>query len=204
MKTVVLLYPTSCIYEIVILNYFLHFAGKEVLFVSPDGTPITAMEGYSINVSGKLTDIAPDEIELAIVPGGNIKAIDNPIVWNCLKDIKSRGGILAAICAGVDVLDHAGILDGVVSTHSSDLDVAVTDQVITSRANGYVDFAIEVAKKMNLFQDEADLQETTTGGCSNSGSLFLRYQYFSTYSATSFSGIENSFPIVSMIASLLI
>ena len=48
MKTVVLLYPTSCIYEIVILNYFLHFAGKEVLFVSPDGTPITAMEGYSI------------------------------------------------------------------------------------------------------------------------------------------------------------
>ena len=37
MKTVVLLYPTSCIYEIVILNYFLHFAGKEVLFVSPDG-----------------------------------------------------------------------------------------------------------------------------------------------------------------------
>lgn len=160
MKTVVLLYPTSCIYEIVILNYFLHFAGKEVLFVSPDGTPITAMEGYSINVSAKLTDIATDEIELAIVPGGNIKAIDNPIVWNCLKDIKSRGGILAAICAGVDVLDHAGILDGVVSTHSSDLDVAVTDQVITSRANGYVDFAIEVAKKMNLFQDEADLQET--------------------------------------------
>ena len=160
MKTVVLLYPTSCIYEIVILNYFLHFAGKEVLFVSPDGTPITAIEVYSINVSGKLTDIAPDEIELAIVPGGNIKAIDNPIVWNCLKDIKSRGGILAAICAGVDVLDHAGILDGVVSTHSSDLDVAVTDQVITSRANGYVDFAIEVAKKMNLFQDEADLQET--------------------------------------------
>lgn len=160
MKTVVLLYPTSCIYEIVILNYFLHFAGKEVLFVSPDGTPITAMEGYSINVSGKLTDIAPDEIELAVVPDGNIKAIDNPIVWNCLKDIKSRGGILAAICAGVDVLDHAGILDGVVSTHSSDLDVAVTDQVITSRANGHVDFAIEVAKKMNLFQDEADLQET--------------------------------------------
>ena len=87
MKTVVLLYPTSCIYEIVILNYFLHFAGKEVLFVSPDGTPITAMEGYSINVSGKLTDIAPDEIELAIVPGGNIKAIDNPIVWNCLKAV---------------------------------------------------------------------------------------------------------------------
>ena len=45
-------------------------------------------------------------------------------------------------------------------SHSADMDVAVDDNVITSRANGYVDFAIEVAKKMDLFEDEADLQET--------------------------------------------
>ena len=32
--------------------------------------------------------------------------------------------------------------------------------MITSRANGYVDFAIEVAKEMHLFKDEADLEET--------------------------------------------
>ena len=69
-------------------------------------------------------------------------------------------GIIAGICAGVDVLDHAGLLDGIASTHSTDLDVVVTDQIITSRANSYVDFAIEVAKKMHLFKDEADLQET--------------------------------------------
>ena len=79
MKTVVLLYDTSCIYEIVILNYFLKVTGKEMLFVSPDGKEITATEGYRIT---------------------------------------------------------------------------------TSRANGYVDFAIEVAKQMELFEDEADLQET--------------------------------------------
>lgn len=36
----------------------------------------------------------------------------------------------------------------------------MTDQVITSRANGYADFAIEVAKKMNLFTSERDLEET--------------------------------------------
>lgn len=74
--------------------------------------------------------------------------------------MQSHGGIIAGICAGVDVFDHAGILEGIESTHSADLDVAVTDKVITSRANGYVDFAIEVAKKMNLFADEKDLQET--------------------------------------------
>lgn len=36
----------------------------------------------------------------------------------------------------------------------------MTDLVITSRANGYVDFAIEVAKKMNLFTSERNLEET--------------------------------------------
>lgn len=36
MKTVVLLYDSSCIYEIVILNYFLKVTGKDVVFVSQE------------------------------------------------------------------------------------------------------------------------------------------------------------------------
>ena len=48
MKTVALLYDTSCIYEIVILNYFLKVTGKEMQFVSLDGKEITATEGYRI------------------------------------------------------------------------------------------------------------------------------------------------------------
>lgn len=160
MKSVVLLFNSSCVYEIVILNYFLNFTGKEVVFVSIDGKSITAMEGYSINVSDKLESIDSSEVELMIVPGGNIKEIDNEKVWNYINRVKDNGGLIAGICAGVDVLDHAGALEGIVSTHSDDLDVAVDDNVITSRANGYVDFAIEVAKKMDLFEDEADLQET--------------------------------------------
>ena len=37
MQSVVLLYPTCCIYEIVILNYFLKVTGGDVVFVSMDG-----------------------------------------------------------------------------------------------------------------------------------------------------------------------
>ena len=160
MKTVVLLYNTSCIYEIVILNYFLRYTGKDVVFVSCDGNSIIATEGYSINVSDKLTDIDPVDVELMIIPGGDITEIDNSTVWEYLANVRSNKGLIAGICAGVDVLDHAGILDKIDSTHSSDLDVVVTDTVITARANGYVDFAIEVAKKMDLFEDEDDLKET--------------------------------------------
>ncbi len=160
MKTVVLLYNTSCIYEIVILNYFLKYTGKDVVFVSHDGNSIIATEGYSVNVSDKLLDISPKDVELMVVPGGNITEIDHSKVWEYLVNVQSNHGLIAGICAGVDVLEHAGILENIDSTHSSDLDVVVTDKVITARANGYVDFAIEVAKKMDLFEDEADLKET--------------------------------------------
>lgn len=160
MKSVVLLYNTCCIYEIVILNYFLKYSGKNVEFVSIDGNAITSMEGYSINVSGIMTNTNTKNIELMIIPGGNIKEIDNKIVWEYIKQIHSDNALIAGICAGVDVLDHSGVLDGIDSTHSTELDVVVTDKIITSRANGYVNFAIEIAKKMNLFKDDADLKET--------------------------------------------
>lgn len=160
METVVILYNTCCIYEIVILNYFLKFTNKNVIFVSVDGKTITSMEGYSMNVSGKLTDIDVTKVELMVVPGGNIKEIDNALVYGYMRNVMANKGIIAGICAGVDVLEHAGILEGIDSTYSTELDVAITDHVITARANGYVDFAIEVAKKMNLFEDEHDLEET--------------------------------------------
>ncbi len=160
MKTLVLLYNTSCIYEIVILNYFLKFTGKEVVFASVNGMPVTSMEGYSVNVDMALSDCSPDDLELMVVPGGNITEIDTPQVWDFLNRVNEKKQLIAGICAGVDVLEHAGILNGIVSTHSSDFDVAVSEHVITSRANGYVDFAIEVARKLDLFVGETDLQET--------------------------------------------
>ena len=70
------------------------------------------------------------------------------------------GGQIAVICAAVDVVEHAGLLEGIESTHSCEKDVVTSDRITTSRANGYVDFAIEVAKQMELFEDEADIQET--------------------------------------------
>lgn len=107
MKSVVLLYNTCCIYEIVILNYFLKYSGKNVEFVSIDGNAITSMEGYSINISGIMTNTNTKNIELMIIPGGNIKEIDNKIVWEYIKQIHSDNALIAGICAGVDVLDHS-------------------------------------------------------------------------------------------------
>lgn len=101
-----------------------------------------------------------DQIRSFILPGGNIAEIDTREVKACLQALMKREILIAGICAGVDVLDHAGILCDVKSTHSSDADLVTDKNVITARANAYVDLAVEVAKKLNLFASEADLQET--------------------------------------------
>lgn len=160
MRNVVLLFDTACIYEIVILNYFLKYAGQEVVFCSVDGKSITSMEGYPVNIDSKLSEISIDNVRSIIVPGGNVLSIKNDKVYEFLRKIRNREKIIAGICAGVDVLDESGILQNVKSTHSTDLDVVRDKHVITARANAYVDFALEVGKELELFEDEADLQET--------------------------------------------
>ncbi len=160
MKDVFIVYNSSCFYEIVILNYFMSFSKCDVVICSLDGKPVRTMEGYSVNTDMTLKDVQQDAIRSFIVPGGRISEINNEEVRLYLQELRQKGVLIAGICAGVDLLDDAGILNGIRSTHSTDLDIVNENKVITSRANAYVDFAIEVAKELNLFQDENDLQET--------------------------------------------
>ena len=160
MKHIFLLYDTSCFFEIVILNYFMSLTGCEIIYCSLDGQPVRAMEGYSVNADMALKDVDSRQIRSFFVPGGDISAIDTDEVREYLQELKSSQALIGGICAGVDLLARAGILDDRDSTRSSDLDIVNDGHVITARANAYVDFAIEAAKELGLFEDEADMQET--------------------------------------------
>ncbi|MGG7214245.1 DJ-1/PfpI family protein [Clostridium nigeriense] len=160
MKNIFLVYDNCCFYEIVILSYFMKFTGQEIAFCSVDGKEINCMEGYSVNVDMALKDVNINDVKCLTITGGDISDINNKTVRDFIKNLVDKGAIISAICAGVDVLDDAGILNGVKSTHSEDTDVSNDKNIITARANAYVDFAIEVAKKLDLFEDENDLQET--------------------------------------------
>lgn len=160
MKDVVFVYNTSCFYEIVILNYFMSVCNCDMVFCSLDGKAIRVMEGFSVNVDMSLEELEKESIRSFIVPGGKISEVDNADVKAYLQELKKRNVVIGGICAGVDLLDNAGILCDVKSTHSTDEDFVNDKNIITARANAYVDFAIEVAKKLELFADENDLQET--------------------------------------------
>lgn len=160
MKNIFLVYDNCCFYEIVILNYFMKFTEQEVLLCSIDGEAVNCMEGYSVNTDISLDDIDINDVRSLTITGGDISAINNTQVHTLIQTLADRETLISAICAGVDVLESAGILSGIKSTHSEDTDIMTDKNVITARANAYVDFAIEVAKKLGLFKDEDDLQGT--------------------------------------------
>lgn len=160
MKDVFMIYDTSCFYEITILNYFMSCTGCDMLFCSLDGKPVKTTEGYSVNADMALDDVDITQIRSFIIPGGDISKINTGKLRSYLQELKKRNVLLAGICAGVDLLEDAGILEGIESTHSADLDIANDGHVITARANAYVGFAIETAKELGLFTDEDDLKET--------------------------------------------
>lgn len=160
MHDIVFLYDGCCIYEIAALNYFLSFSGRNVIFCSPEGGTVRAMEGYSLNTDSTLANMDPASVSSFILPGGRISNADSSELRTVLRQLHDTGAVIAAICAGVDILDNAGILKGIRSTHSTEPDCVRDGSIITARANAYVDFAIETAKALNLFRDEQDLQET--------------------------------------------
>lgn len=160
MKDVILLFDLACIYEIVILNYFLKFTGAEIKYCSLNEKTITTLEGFSLNIDTRLSELDTDGVRSFIVPGGDVTGLRKEEVSQFLEKMKENGKVIAGICAGVDILDEAGILKGISSTHSTDLDVVRDHHIITARANAYVDFAIEVGKELEIFENEEDLKET--------------------------------------------
>ena len=160
MKDVFLIYDGCCFYEIVTLGYFLRFSGSSPLFCAPEGRPVKAMEGFAVQPDVSLEALDKERIRSFILPGGAVSAVNTREVRCLLRELKARQVLIAGICAGVDVLDAAGILADVRSTHSVDEDLVRDGNIITARANAYLDFAIETAEALGLFSGAEDRKET--------------------------------------------
>ena len=160
MKDVFLIYDGCCFYEIVKLSYFMSFSGCDLVFCAPEGKPVRAMEGFMVQPDLSLGELNREQIRSLILPGGAISTVNHQDIWSLLQQLKAKQALIAGICAGVDVLDAAGILEGIRSTHSVDEDLVRDGNIITARANVYLDFAIKTAETLGLFSGEDDLKET--------------------------------------------
>ncbi|MFE4713732.1 DJ-1/PfpI family protein [Paenibacillus sp. NPDC056722] len=171
MNTYILIYDSYVQFEIVLAAYFMRMQG-EVYTLGLGSSPVNSCEGFSVNPAKTLQEVNVQDIDLLIIPGGETEEIvKEETLLKLLRDLDAAGKAIGGICGGVSVLKAAGILNnrsfvtnaGVEEENSgatSGANVMVDRNIVTALPNGYVDFALELGKLMNIYKDKADYQET--------------------------------------------
>ncbi|HNV70305.1 MAG TPA: DJ-1/PfpI family protein [Candidatus Ozemobacteraceae bacterium] len=101
--------------ELVITADLLRRAGVEVLLTSIEGSlePITGSRGIRLLPDQTLQGVAPDSIDLLVLPGGlegTRRLADSEQVLDLLRQVHRLERPVAAICAAPAVLVKAGIV----------------------------------------------------------------------------------------------
>lgn len=145
-------------------------AGAEVTTAAIGSFHVTGRSGITIHADGVLTDVATEEFEMLLIPGGpGVAALrTDGRAATLARQFYDQGKLVAAICAAPVILQDAGILAGKTFTAhtavhgelpgvSPELRVVKSGNVITSRGAGTaLEFALELVS--SLFGEEKKQQ----------------------------------------------
>jgi putative intracellular protease/amidase len=136
---------------------------------------VRSFEGYNILPDITLNDLDLDVVDAFVIPGGNPDHIINKdLLYDVLRKLDEKKVVIGAICAGVVQLSLAGIIKEREFTTSVELDdfkdiektlirnknVVISENLITAKATGYVEFGLKLGKLLDVYEDEADYRET--------------------------------------------
>jgi putative intracellular protease/amidase len=145
--------------------------GRSVVTVGFGLGPVTSMGGLRVVPDRALADIRPAEMEMLILPGGDMWESSYPEaeVNQTLNDLVAADVPVAAICGGTLAVARAGLLNrrrhtsnmpGYIAEHCPDYSGAslyevvpsVNDQgVITASGLAPVEFAREIFSQLRIF-----------------------------------------------------
>ena len=155
MKTYIFLYQEVSLFEVDLVAYFMKTKG-EVYIVTEGDEVIHTNEGIRVLADKKLEEVAVDDVDVLVICGGNVENIkDMQAIQKVVKDCKASGKIIGGICAGSRILAKA--LD---MNTKIDKTMVVNHQVVLSPGNEYVDFALMLGKAADIYEDDADYEET--------------------------------------------
>lgn len=169
-----LIYETFVQFEVVLTNYLMK-TKSEIITVGLDNKEVTSWEGFKTVPHMTIDEVNPVDVDLFVLPGGEPDRLFNSEKLDkLLSELYNKEKVLAAICAAPVHLARAGILEKhnftttlPVNEFKSfnkdkylDKNVVVDGNIITAKAAGYVDFALAIGKKMNIFKDKSDYEET--------------------------------------------
>jgi putative intracellular protease/amidase len=133
---------------------------------------VTSLEGFQVSPHTTVDQVDIDTVDLFVIPGGNTPSVlgHNSIV-ELIQSMNQKRKVIGAICHGPVLLAEAGVLENkkytsnVTENESSyklfqkeyfvDTDIVKDGNIITAKGNAYVEFAMEIGKVLNAFDDKS-------------------------------------------------
>lgn len=145
----------------------------ELIYVSENGNPVKSMGGLQVKPNSSLSEIKLEEVELIILPGGELWEKEIPKeIEKFAKQVYNVEKPIAAICAATTFLGKSGMLNNTIHT-SNDLNylkgiapeykgeihyqnaLAITgENIITANGIAPIEFAREIFRKVNLYEED--------------------------------------------------
>lgn len=161
-------------FEVMIASLVLRLE-YDLVTVGLTDEPVSSAEGFLIQPHMALNEVELDDVDVLIIPGGDYEPLyENEAFYELLKGVHAKKAIIGATSTAPYHLVKAGVLEGL--EYTTDLDVKAMPEfnanlyvnqnvvkeanVITAKANGYVDFAIEMGKVLEVFESDEEIEET--------------------------------------------
>jgi len=180
-KALIFLFDGFAEFEVNIASLFLISKEFEIITATVDGKTVTGEGGFLCqpHVAIEHIEVADYEVadyEVFIVPGGHIfNHLENEKLLSIVNELHKQNKWIACICAGTSLLHAAGVLNKKKFSTSltpdekqlahlhewkykQNKDVTVDGKIITAVGSAYVEFATEIMKRLNLF-NEAEAKE---------------------------------------------
>jgi len=177
MKIAVFYYDGFSEFEVVLACLF--FKERNLISIALENREYRSEGRQRFCVDQVIKDVDLDSLDLLIIPGGEpAPLVDNLELKNFVEGLVARNKKVAGICGGASLLAGLGVLKGRRCTGmSSGMDpdvpssqyfaestfleeqVVVDGNIITAQGQAYVEFAIELARQVDLCEEEGDYEE---------------------------------------------
>lgn len=169
----IVLFNNFASFEIILSIYLLKTKYKICTFSQE--RIIKSLEGLSFVSDYSLQDINDFELSGILIPGGDITNLNISLISKKINEMNDQNMFIGSICSGVEVLHSCGVLMNKrftgnlnnsdltsleIKNYLSDESLVVDSNLLTSKPEKYIDFAIESGKIMNIYRDKSDLDET--------------------------------------------
>jgi putative intracellular protease/amidase len=171
MKTYVLYYDGFAEFEVIIAIGNLASKG-DIVPVAIENRPYVSEEKQTFLPAVTISEVNPGDVDVFLIPGGDTGSIiDNKDLGELLLRLYKQDKIIGAICGGVLLLGHHGILEGKSFTcfargyeiddatrekyfpnaRYQGHDVVVDGKIITAMGQAFVEFGTEVADAAGVY-----------------------------------------------------